>query len=117
MTFEAYNAWKNESKTGGNAAELKTALANLRTVETRLQTRGRLAEKVKSEASQLASRLSAKEKAENEAREGERKKLLEKEKPAWTSALSAYRNQIARYDFGNARDAVDHALPFRNRRC
>ena len=107
--LRAYNAWKNESKTDGSAAELKTALANLRTVETRLQTRGRLAEKVKSEASQLASRLSAKEKAESEAREGERKKLLEKEKPSWIVSIERVSKQVARYDFGSARDAVDRA--------
>ena len=104
-----YNAWKNESKTSGNAAELKTALANLRSIETHLQTRGRLAEAVKSEISKLASQLSGKEKAESKAREGERMALFEKEKPAWLSALSAYRSQIARYDFGNARDAIDRA--------
>ncbi len=104
-----YNSWKNESNTSGRAAELKTALANLRSIETHLQTRGRLAEEVKSEISKLASQLSGKEKAESRAREGERKALFEKEKPAWLSALSAYRNQIARYDFGDARDAIDRA--------
>ena len=104
--LRAYNVWKNESKTSSSAAELKSARADLRTVETRLQTRGRLAEKVKSEASQLVSRLTAKEKTESEAREGERKKLLEKEKPAWTSVLSAYRSEVARYEFGNAREII-----------
>ena len=107
--LRAYNAWKSEAKTDGSADELKTALAHLRTVETHLQTRGRLAEKVKSETPKLASRLAEMEKAENKAREGERKRLFEKEKPSWISALSAYRNQVARYDFGSARDAVDRA--------
>jgi eukaryotic-like serine/threonine-protein kinase len=104
-----YDAWKNESKRDGDAAELRTALANLRTLETRLQNGGRLAEKMKSESAQLASQLSVKEKTEKEAREGDRKKLFEKERPAWTAALSTYRNQIARYDFENAPAAIDHA--------
>ena len=95
--LRAYNAWKDGSKTNGSAAELKAALANLRTIETRLQTRGRLAEKVKSEASQLASRLSAREKTESEAREGERKKLFERETAHGSLALKARsRSQVAR---------------------
>ncbi len=107
--LDSYNAWKSGAKTEGNGGEVKTTLSDLRSIEKRLKTRGPLAERVKSESSQLASLLSAKEKSENEAREGERKKLLEKEKPVWTLTLSAYRNQIAHYDFANARATITRA--------
>ena len=107
--LRSYNTWKQESKNDASAADLKIALANLRAIQSHLQTSGQLAEKIKSEASQLASQLSVKEKAEKESREAERRKIFEREKPAWTAALSAYRNQIARYDFENARVAIERA--------
>ena len=107
--LRSYSTWKNESANASGIAELKIALANLRNRETQLKTGGRLAEKMKSEASQLTSQLSVREKTERESREAERKKLFEREKPGWTSAISAYRNQIARYDFENARVVIDRA--------
>jgi eukaryotic-like serine/threonine-protein kinase len=103
-----YKSWKNESKIG-NATELRKSVTDLRAIEPRLQTRGRLSEQIKKETAQLASQLSAKDKAEGEVREQERKKLYEKELPAWKAGLDAYRKQIAIYDFAAARDTIVRA--------
>ena len=104
-----YAEWKKQPRRPKDPAELRNAIAKLRAIETKLQTRGALAEALKGESKKLAADLGQREKAEKKALESERKKLLEEELPAWNAALERARAEIATYDFAGALAAIDTA--------
>ncbi len=58
---------------------------------------------------QMASEVAAREKAENEMKERQRRELMEKESPGWKAMLAAYRQKVGAYDFAGARDAIAKA--------
>ena len=107
--YRVYADWKKQPQRFNNPAELRTAISRLREIEGKLQTRGALAEAVKDDARKLAADLAQREKAEKEAHDAERKKLLEHQSPVWNAALDAARKKIAVYDFAGALAVIDAA--------
>ncbi len=101
-----YDGWQKQAKMIVTNEQLTAALANLREIESKLHTQGALVEQVRSDVAELASHLSEKEKAKSPAQQRAGEKILEREAPAWAAAMTAYRKQIAAYDFATGRDAV-----------
>ncbi len=82
--------------TPDNSAELRREETARRSAATRAKKK-------------LAAEAEKRERADNDAREAERKKLLAEESPAWEKALSDAQNKITLYDFADARAALDAA--------
>lgn len=102
-----YSEWKKQPQRFNNPAELRTAVAKLREIEAKLQTRGALADAVQDDARKLTADLARREQAEKESLEAERKSLHEQELPLWQAAVDGAKKRIALYDFAGAVAAID----------
>jgi len=82
-----------ELQQSGRVAEMDTALSH----------------ELNAEQKSLEGRVNDQQRAETATRDQQRKKLLEKEAPAWNAAVANYRQKIAIFDFTGALDAINAA--------
>lgn len=104
-----YADWKQMPQRPSAPADIRDAVSKLRGLEKKVKTRGALAEALKTEGKRLNSELAEREKAEKQARERERQRLLEEQTPVWTAALADARRRATGYDFAGAVQAIDAA--------
>ena len=97
--------WKQMPSTG----DLQSTVSKIRGLEGKLKLQGALRDTLKNETKRLSAQLAEREKAEKQAREVERARLLEHETPLWNAALATARKQAAVYDFAGALAAIDNA--------
>jgi hypothetical protein len=81
----------------------------VRALEGKVKTRGALVEALKTEAKRLNADLAEREKAEKQARERERQRLIEEQTPLWAAALAEAQRRATLYDFAGALQAVEAA--------
>lgn len=104
--YKRYAAWKAIPQRSTTSGEINAALSGLREVLQKVQSKTALSGALQAEEAKLTAQLSAREKTENELREQERKKVLERETPLWEAARAGYRSRIALYDFAGAQAAI-----------
>jgi hypothetical protein len=104
-----YAEWKKEPKEAANTAQLSANLEKLRQVRKNLKMHTALSDELNAEEKSLARRVADQQKTETTTRDQERKKILEREAPAWNAAVGNYRQRITTYDFAGARDAINSA--------
>jgi hypothetical protein len=90
-------------------AELEAAIAKVKTLAEKLQARSTLNDTLAAEEKRLGTQLAQRQKAETDAAEQERTKLLEAESPAWNAALTDARTKIRAFDFAGALAAINAA--------
>ena len=104
-----YTEWKQAPQRPTAPAEIRNALSKTRALAGKVKTRGALTEALKTEEKRLNSDLADREKAEKQARERERQRLIEEQTPIWTAALAEARRRAGVYDFAGAVQAIDGA--------
>lgn len=101
-----YVSWKEQSEKQADAAQMKTNLENLRQTRKKLKMHSALSEELSAEEKRLAPHVTAQQRVEGSARDAERKKIIEAERPRWEAALAAYKKQVISYEFEAARDTI-----------
>ena len=104
-----YLEWKKEPKKAGNIAQLSANLEKLRQMRKNLKMHTALSDEFSAEEKSLARAVADQQKVETTTRDQERKKVLEKEAPAWSAAVANYRQKVAIFDFTGALDAINAA--------
>ncbi len=85
-----YTAWKQSAQTLANPAELRDAIAKLKTLQGKLQTRGPLLDSLKDEEKRLTNEVAAREKTEKETREKAKEEQERERKRAFAAEMPRY---------------------------
>ncbi|MDQ2824326.1 MAG: serine/threonine protein kinase [Verrucomicrobiota bacterium] len=102
-----YAEWKSQSKGAPTGADVSAQWENVRTLKKKLKTRSAISDVMNAEEKMLAQRVAMQQKAQGAPTQPQSGHIIES--PAWTSALTNYKQKIGAYDFVGAGNAVNAA--------